>query len=77
MAAGMIQEDMWRAVGMTKTTYRNAEQGRRGWEFDELVLIAGVLKTSVSDLVLSAEARDPRGFRDEDPGASSWQDAIG
>jgi transcriptional regulator with XRE-family HTH domain len=52
---GKRQEDMWTALGMSKTSYQELEQCRRHWTLGTLERVASELGVRVADLILVAE----------------------
>ncbi|TDP29904.1 helix-turn-helix domain-containing protein [Nocardia ignorata] len=52
---GLTQQDVWTAIGMGKTPYRDIEQQRRTVPLEVLRVIAPILGMKVRDIVAQAE----------------------
>ncbi len=67
----MTQQDLYRAVGMSKSTYLSREWGERPWTVVEIEAIADIFDMTASELVAAAEERP------DDNGDHPWMAALG
>ncbi len=54
-AKGMTQQEVWEAVGISKSSYTSYEAGRAMPSADKVVELAKVLGTSTDELLLNAD----------------------
>lgn len=78
--AGVTQEQLARAVALSRTSITNIERGRQGLQTFLLVRIAVTLGRPVAELLPSAPARSsdplPQKVKNMKPQARQWAESI-